>query len=226
MQPRVSRGSRMEDRFAGRAEQFRASYPRILAAGLAASVAVHVGAGLLLELGEIPLFPRPVLAPMVMVVDVLPPAPPDAPPAVRIPPPVAPVLRPGTPEVAPLETPDAPPEPVWIPHDLAPRLVNVAEVRTALEEGYPPALPAEASESAVVLWLFVDESGRVTKLRLRESSGWSALDRLAQEVAPAMRFRPALNRGRTVAVWVAQQIRFEPGEPTASRSPGSTGGRG
>lgn len=208
-----------------RAAAKRLSYGRTLSVGLAVSGVLHVAGGLALERAGIGLpAPREKLAGPLAVL-VLPPAPPDAPPAVEIPLPARPVPLPPTPVLAPsvLEPPADPEEPVYVPHDVPPRLVNAEEVRSALSEGYPPELPAAASRSAVILWLFVDESGRVTRLRLRTSSGYDALDRLAQEIAPRMAFRPALHLGQRVGVWVAQQIRFQPRTDRGASGPGPVG---
>lgn len=199
--------------------RFRAAYPRALAAGAVISVAAHTGFALFVNgIGVRLPVPSGVLA--VPRVVILAPAPPDAPPAVRIAPPLAAILRPAAPD--PIAVPDAPgleaPEPVYIPHDVAPRLVNVDHVLSALRDGYPEGLAEEARRSVVSLWLFVDREGRVTHVRLRESSGFPDLDRLAQEIAPMMAYRPALHVQKTVGVWIAQQIRFKPS--TSSPSPG------
>ncbi len=191
--------------------RFRAAYPRALAVGAVISLAAHAGFVVFVEgIGVRRPEPSGVLAAPRVVI--LAPAPPDAPPAVRIEPPLAAILRPATP--APTSVPEAPeleaPEPVFIPHDIAPRLVNVDHVLSALRDGYPSGLPVEAGQSVVILWLFVDDAGRVTHVRLRESSGYPELDRFAQEIAPMMAYRPALHVEKTVGVWVAQQIRFRP----------------
>lgn len=201
--------------------RFRAAYPRALAVGVAISVAAH--AGFALFVGGIGVrLPEPsgaLTAPRVVILE---PAPPDAPPAVRIVAPAIPILRPPEPVGGPVTVSEAPeleaPEPVYIPHDVPPRLVNLDQVLSALRDGYPESLPEDARQSLVILWLFVDEAGRVTHLRLRESSGYDRVDQLAQDVAPTMAYRPALHRGKTVGVWVAQQIRFQP--PRSSPEPG------
>ena len=204
--------------------RFRAAYPRALAVSAAISVAAH--AGLVVVAGGIGVrLPEPSGALAAPRVVILAPAPPDAPPAVRIAPPVTPILRPLEP-VGRVTVPDVPeleaPEPVYIPHDVPPRLVNLDQVLSALRDGYPEGLPEGAGRSLVILWLFVDEAGRVTHLRLRESSGYDRLDQLAQEVAPTMAYRPALHLGETVGVWVHQQIRFQP--PTSGVGPGGSSG--
>lgn len=210
---------------AGRAARFRAAYPRALALGLAASAAIHFVGALGLGLAGVRLLPRTEVPAPLAAVELLPPASPEAPPAVRIPPPSLPVPAPPDPPVAPIEAPEPPPEPAYVAHDVPPRLVNVAQVRSVLEERYPSDLPEDAGEGQVVLWLFVDERGEVTKLRLRLSSGWRALDRLAEEIAPVMRFRPALHMGRSVGVWVSQPIRFRPDTAGRRRRRGRGAGR-
>jgi protein TonB len=111
------------------------------------------------------------------------------------------------PTVAPVEEPEW--VPPFIPHDTPPKLMNAGELVRLLEAGYPTELKEEGAEGVVLLWLFVDEAGRPVKLQLRRSSGFRSLDRIAQDVADQMRFRPAYNQNRPVGVWAAQQIRFE-----------------
>jgi 2-keto-3-deoxy-L-rhamnonate aldolase RhmA len=41
----------------------------------------------------------------------------------------------------------------------------------------------------------------------------------ARRVATAMRFRPAVIRGVSVAVWVSQPVRFAPPTPRAAAAP-------
>lgn len=193
--------------------RFRAAYPRALVVGVAISVAAH--AGFVLFAGGVGVrLPEPSGALTAPRVVILAPAPQDAPPAVRIPPPSTPILRPPAPVAEPLAVREAPepevPEPVYIPYDVAPRLVNLDQVLSALRDGYPQGLPEEAGASVVILWLFVDVAGQVTHIRLRESSGYDPLDRLAQDVAPMMAYRPALHLDEPIGVWVQQQIRFEP----------------
>lgn len=136
----------------------------------------------------------------------------DPPPEVRLPTPALPVPRPPPPVPARaasgLAAQAGPPE--YVAHDVPPRLVNAAAVLEALAARYPDDVPNEAAGAVVLLWLFVDPAGQVTKLRLQRSSGFASFDRLAEEVAPTMAYRPALHGGRRVGVWVAQRIRFRP----------------
>jgi TonB family protein len=59
-------------------------------------------------------------------------------------------------------------------------------------------------------WASGDETGAVLETRLAESSGHAALDQAAQEVAKVMRFTPATNLDRNVAVWVRLKVQFKP----------------
>ena len=181
---------------------------RALAAGVAISIALHV----VVLVVVLPRFSARISASLETPTELvhLPPAEHAyelVPPEVELPdlPPL--ILRPAVPTAAPVEEPEwAPP---FIPHDTPPKLMNAGELVRLLEAEYPTELKEEGVEGIVLLWLFVDEAGRPVKLQLRRSSGFRSLDRIAQDVADQMRFRPAYNRDRPVGVWVAQQIRFE-----------------
>lgn len=98
----------------------------------------------------------------------------------------------------------------FTPYDVAPELQNAGEVSVRLQELYPDSLEEDGVGGSVVLWLEVDERGRVRKSLLEESSGYDALDQAASRIAADMDFSPALKRDERVGVWVQQRIRFEP----------------
>lgn len=162
----------------------------------------------------------------------------DLPPDVEIPPPPERVARPATPKVSaadvaedvtigktsfesnPVEQLPPPPKnarggqgdqdrPAFIPYDVPPELKNPGEVQDALKRTYPPDLRKNRIGGRVVLWVYVDDEGNVQETRVQQSSGYSALDRAAKEVARQMRFSPAMNRDKKTAVWVQQAIEFE-----------------
>ncbi|HUG40460.1 MAG TPA: energy transducer TonB [Longimicrobiales bacterium] len=158
----------------------------------------------------------------------------DLPPDLRLPeppepirPPVAPViaadapteltLDPVTPErwaARPLEAPPAGSGaddrvPFVTPMDVAPRLLNAAEVQRALQRHYPPVLREAGIGGVVALWFHIDERGRVMETRIQRASGYDDLDGAALAVADGMEFSPALNRDRRIPVWVALEIVFE-----------------
>lgn len=192
-----------------REDALRRGYAKVLAAGLLASVALHGVLFLLPPLRtDVPahLERRPVL-------EVLPP-PEEPPPEVAVPDAPEAIPQPAEPVV--VEGPVAVGEgeqPVFVPHDVPPRLINPDEVQDYLEVFYPVALRAANIEGAVHLWLFVDEQGEATKLQVRTSSGSRSFDQLARSAAPFMRFRPALNQGNSIGVWVSLWVRFNIEEP-------------
>lgn len=173
--------------------------------GMAASLALHLA--LVLANPRIP-FPGPSAATSPMRVQVSA-VPEEQPPVLEVPAPAAPIPPPARPVVERVaEGPEEPDVPRYIPHDVPPSLLNAAFVSRYLEMFYPPGLRMAGIEGRVLLWLYVERNGEVTKLRLQRSSGAHGLDDLARSAARIMRFRPALSRDRTVAVWVAQPLRF------------------
>lgn len=105
--------------------------------------------------------------------------------------------------------------PSFIPYDTPPRLQNAGEVQEALKERYPVPLKQAGVGGTVVLWLHLDEAGRVADARVKETGGHEELDQAALSVARTMSFAPAENRGTPTEVWVLQSITFEP-ESSAS----------
>lgn len=203
--------------------RFRESFGSYVSAGLCLSVVVHAVAFLA--------FPALALdepgtsgdEPVKLVL----------PPPVHVPPPPEPVRRPAEPVLPDVDVPDettiqrpewqrrsagAPPppsigdagddRPPFIPRDVEPQLENRAETQRALRRHYPDGFRETGIEASVVLWVFVDRSGEVTRVRVAETSGYATLDRAAAKVARTMEFVPAVNRDRNIGVWVRQAIRF------------------
>ncbi|WP_419933941.1 energy transducer TonB [Candidatus Palauibacter sp.] len=112
--------------------------------------------------------------------------------------------------------PPPPDRPRCEPFDRDPVPLNQSDLTKWLEWFYPKDLQAQGVGGRVVLWLFVDETGDVTKHRVRESSGIEALDRAAGDVAGMMRFVPAKALGLPTGVWVAQPITFQVVNPLAA----------
>jgi len=163
----------------------------------------------------------------------------ELPPEIEIPPPPAAIARPATPVVSadadveeditiapttfaenPIEDLPPPPTattvaedisaaPTFTPYTVSPELKNRTEVARALERNYPPLLRDAGVGGTVLVWFFIDETGRVVKTQLNQSSGYQALDDAALRVANVMVFSPAQNRDRKVPVWVALPIVFK-----------------
>ncbi len=159
----------------------------------------------------------------------------ELPPEVVIPPPPEQIVRPATPKIAAVEVAEditiapttfastpvtnlpPPPKtkapegwPTFIPYTVAPKLKNATEVLAVLERVYPTRLREARIGGSVLLWLYIDASGRVQRTVLGESSGSEALDEAAQKVAGNMLFSPALNRDQKTDVWIAQAVVFKP----------------
>lgn len=89
-----------------------------------------------------------------------------------------------------------------------PALQNQQAVQQALIAHYPPFLRDAGIGGEALVWVLLDERGRVISAEIKESSGHRALDDAALRVAPMMRFSPAQNRDLHVKVWVSLPIRF------------------
>ena len=105
----------------------------------------------------------------------------------------------------PLGQPDGP---VFTPMTERPELLNRPEVQRALVRNYPPLLRDAGIGGSPTVHFFIAATGEVQDLRLGQKSGYPALDQAAMAVARVMRFSPARNRDRDVAVWVEIPIIF------------------
>ncbi len=98
--------------------------------------------------------------------------------------------------------------PTFTPYTVAPTLLNRAEAAAAVVKKYPPTLKAAEIGGSVLVWFFIDQDGVVQKTKVAQSSGYESMDRAALEVAPVLRFSPAMNRDKKVPVWVQLPIQF------------------
>lgn len=96
----------------------------------------------------------------------------------------------------------------FTPYTVRPEILNVDEVQREMARLYPPALRDAGIGGTVELALHIDEEGRVLEARVASSSGHRSLDAAALDLSDALRFSPALNRDRRVAVWVAFPVVF------------------
>lgn len=95
------------------------------------------------------------------------------------------------------------------PVTVAPSLANPDALRGALERAYPRSLRDAGIGGTVGLLVLIDAKGRVLETKIEQSSGYRAFDRAALEVAPLLRFNPALNRDTPVSVWVKLPVTFQ-----------------
>lgn len=96
----------------------------------------------------------------------------------------------------------------FFPFTVAPRVLNADEVVRAMTREYPTVLRNAGIGGTVSVNFAVDEDGRVLETSIGESSGYGALDEAALAVADVIRFSPAMNGDRHVAVRVAFPIVF------------------
>jgi TonB family protein len=99
--------------------------------------------------------------------------------------------------------------PTFTPMTVRPRLLNGKEIAALLVDYYPPLLRDSGIGGNVNVWFFIDETGRVVRTLIHQSSGFDAFDNAALRVADRMEFSPAFNRDDRVPVWVSLAIRFE-----------------
>lgn len=89
-----------------------------------------------------------------------------------------------------------------------PRILNQQQVQQALVRNYPAMLRDAGIGGSVIIWLLIDEDGKVIDSELKESSGHKALDDAALRVGEVIRFSPGMNRENKVKVWVALPVTF------------------
>jgi protein TonB len=89
-----------------------------------------------------------------------------------------------------------------------PMLANGEAVARALQRFYPPLLRDAGVGGEVLVWLYVDEQGKVAKMALKKGSGHEALDDAALRVAEQMLFVPSIKDGKPVGAWIDLPISF------------------
>jgi len=91
---------------------------------------------------------------------------------------------------------------------VAPVLLDPEGFQRALRRAYPQSLRDAGVGGTVELHVQIDTEGRVVGATIGTSSGYERLDRVALDLTDGMRFRPALNRDKRVAVLVSIPIEF------------------
>jgi protein TonB len=97
----------------------------------------------------------------------------------------------------------------FTPFTVAPRVLNADEVVRAMRREYPPVLRDAGIGGTVKVLFSIDDDGRVLETSIEVGSGYAALDEAALAVADVIRFSPAMNRDRRVAVRVAFPVVFQ-----------------
>ncbi|MEM7307910.1 MAG: energy transducer TonB [Planctomycetota bacterium] len=117
--------------------------------------------------------------------------------------------------------PEPEPEPIVEPAPVAPPPVQAAPVvlvermppikRDGSDPDYPRMSARRGEEGVVVCLLHVDTAGRVTRVEVEESSGFSRLDDAAVERLRTWRFQPGTLGGEPVAATYRHRVRFQLG---------------
>jgi TonB family protein len=97
----------------------------------------------------------------------------------------------------------------FTPFTVAPRVLNAEEVVRAMRREYPSVLRDAGIGGTVKVLFSIDDDGRVLETSIEAGSGYAALDEAALAVADVIRFSPAMNRDRRVAVRVAFPVVFQ-----------------
>jgi len=102
----------------------------------------------------------------------------------------------------------------FTPFAVRPEVRNVDEVSRAMQRVYP--LETREVSGTVRVHVFIDEEGIPQNIVIAQSSGHEVVDAAALQVAPVLRFSPALNRDQRVPVWVEVPITFKPRDDRTS----------
>jgi TonB family protein len=111
-------------------------------------------------------------------------------------------------ELIPPPPPDPYARPTFTPYTVKPDVKNREEIQRALEREYPTLLRDAGIGGQVLVWFFIDETGKVRRALLNQTSGHEPLDEAALRVAEVIEFTPALNRDQRVPVWISLPITF------------------
>jgi TonB family protein len=99
----------------------------------------------------------------------------------------------------------------------APAPRNVGQFREAVARAYPQALRESGVGGQVGVAVYVDESGKVSRMQIKSSSGVPELDEAALRVAGMLQFTPARSGDRTTGAWLDLPINFQ--APVPERMP-------
>ena len=137
----------------------------------------------------------------------LPPAPPEPPkpaepaPVVVAPPP--PVPQPTAPVV---QAPPAPPPPQPVVRNFGDAGIEYTRPPSLT---YPPISMRLREMGELQVRVLVSETGKVERAEVQKSSGYPRLDNAAREAALKAAFKPYMDNGRAVPVWVVVPFSFK-----------------
>lgn len=83
------------------------------------------------------------------------------------------------------------------------------ELIKAAKPDYPEKAKQKNLEGTVYVQALVDDEGKVRKVKVKKSSGYKILDDAALKSAQSALYKPAIQDGKPVAVWVTYSITFD-----------------
>ncbi len=109
---------------------------------------------------------------------------------------------------APAHSPAHPPAPAAATAEKVPMTVSSVEYLQPPKPEYPPMAKRAGEQGKVVLRVLVDEKGQPERVDVRDSAGYPKLDEAARQAVLRASFRPHLEDGRAVPVYVLVPISF------------------
>jgi TonB family protein len=102
---------------------------------------------------------------------------------------------------------------MYSPEKLLPDSSGVFEKMPEMLSHQSPEFPRSAKKAGLIgcVWIkcLVSEEGDVLCVRVEKSSGSPALNQAAMDAAWNSKYRPAIQKGRPVRVWVSYPIEFK-----------------
>ncbi len=96
--------------------------------------------------------------------------------------------------------------PVFTAYDSPPEPVGGFE---AIERQLSKEMVHRCSPVRIIIWALINEKGGVDSTKVLKTSGMEQCDRAAQAAIRAVRWKPALQKGRPVKVWIALPVVFK-----------------
>ncbi|MFH1941993.1 MAG: energy transducer TonB, partial [bacterium] len=97
--------------------------------------------------------------------------------------------------------------PMFVPHDEPPVPIGgYPAIQKALV--YPEIARKSGIEGRVMVWALINEEGSVVKTRIMTSLGPNGCDEASMAAIRAVKWKPAMRRNKSVAVWIAVRVEF------------------
>ena len=102
---------------------------------------------------------------------------------------------------------------------IPPLMLDRERAQALLQQAYPGYLQRQGVGGRLWLRVWVDAHGNASLANVSRGSGVRDLDRAAIDVAPLLRFEPAMQSGTPVATWIEFPVLFQPDPTETARIP-------